>query len=498
MNDKNGTRYSIGNRFFTGNSRSAKRAGNILGVNQDSGISKKKNYRSEKLKIVEKYLDGCQYEGKTDWDTANKSENFIPVRDRKPRVIFPFAKILQDRLASKLVGKSTFPKFKIEEDEEADYFMGLLMVHSFFKAKMLDLAKEFVSYTSCFARFKIINGSLKIETHNSNYCYPEFDDSGELESVEIKYVYETDENDSAGKQIKKWYKAVLTKETDTLFDNPVFEENKEPEFQEVESINHGLGFVQGEWFKWGETTYDVDGNDYPLAYQLQGFMDAINYNLSQTEQSASYNLEPQLVLNGITSEQAEDLIKTSTKGWILGREGSATFLEASGNGIQRGKEVRDDLIKLASDCAKIVFLDPEKMVGSAQSGKAMEILHGPMVEMINEMRPWFEKSMVKLLQKLISVMVIMNQQGMELALTMPPKWVPSSLDIKCSWPPVFELTTQDKQQIVALALQASSGNIISRMTALKWIQEQGVDFGVDDLEAETAIINSQQQFNSFF
>jgi hypothetical protein len=500
MNDKNGTRYAVGNRFFTGNSRSTKRAMKILGVNQNDSIkSQKKHYRSEKLRVVEKYLEGHQYDGKMDWDTAAQSKDpFIPIRDRKPRVIFPFAKVLQDRLASKLVGKSTFPKFRIEDDEEADYFMGLVKDHSFFAAKMLDIAKDFISYTSVFARFKIIHGSLKIESHNANYCYPELGPDGELESVEIKYVYETDETDEQGKQIKKWYRALLGKETDILFDNPIFEENKQPEFEEQERVDHGLGFVQGEWFRYGETTYDVDGNDYPLAYQLSGFIDAINYNLSQSDQAASYGMEPQLVLNGITQDQAEELIKSSTRGWILGKEGTASFIETSGSGIQRGKEVRDDQIKLAADCARVVFLDPEKMVGNAQSAKAMEVMHGPLVEMINEMRPWFEKSMIKLMQKLISVLAIYNSQGMELALTMPPKWMPSSLDIKIKWPPVFELTTQDKQQIVAVAIQAASGNIISRATALKWVQEQGVDFGVDDIEMETQIINGQQQFNSFF
>lgn len=499
MNDLNGKRYSVGNRFFTGNSRSTKRANNILGVNQDdNGFQKSKNYRSEKLKVVEDYLEGCQYKGKVDWDSATKSETFIPVRDRRPRIIFPFAKVLQDRLASKLVGKSTFPKFKIEEDEETNYFLGLVKDHTFFQAKMLDVAKDLISYTSVFCRFKIVEGSIQLEAHNPNYCYPKFSPDGELEEVEIKYVYETDETDGQGKIIKRWYRAIISKETDILFDNPVFEENKAPEFEEVEKVTHALGFVQGEWFRWGETTYDVDGQDYPLAYQLREFIDAINYNLSQTDQASSYGLEPQLIINGLTTDEAEDLIKSSTRGWLMGREGKATLLETNGTGAKTGKEVREDVLKMAADAARIVFLDPEKMAANAQSGKAMEVMHGPMVEIINEVRPWFEKSMVKLLQKVITTLVILNKQGMELEITMPPRWIPSSLEIKCKWPPIFELTTQDKQQIVAVAMQAAQGNIISRMTALKWIQEQGVDFGVEDLEQETAMINGQQQFNTFF
>jgi hypothetical protein len=500
MNDQNGTRYNTGSRFFTGNSRSTKRANNILGVTQDGfGHGKKKHYRSEKLKLVEDILEGNQYAGKVDWETAVKSRDpFIPVRDRKPRIIFPFAKVLQDRLASKLVGKSTFPKLKIEEDEEANYLLDLVLDHTFFRAKMLDVAKDFISYTSVFARYKVVDGAIRIEHHNSNYCYPTFSPDGELQEVELKYVYETEETDEKGKQVKRWYRAILTQTIDTLFDNPIFEENAEPEFEIVEEVPHNLGFVQGEWFRWGETTYDHDGQDYPLASQLRGFIDAINYNLSQTDQATSYGMEPQLILNGLTQDEAEELIKSSSQGWIMGRDGSASFLESSGSGVATGKETRESQMKLASDCARIVFLDPEKMAANAQSGKAMEIMHGPMVEMINEIRPWFEKSMVKLLQKIVSTMAILNAQGLELALTMPPKWFPQSLEIKVKWPPVFELTTQDKQQIVAVAVQAATGNIISRRTALKWIQENGVDFGVDDIEMETMIIDNQKTFGGFF
>lgn len=496
-----GRKYNMGSRFFTGNSRSEKRAANILGV--ISGGSQGANkYRSQKLAEVEKYLNGTQYDHLMNWDQAQAEEDHIPMSSRKPKVIYPFAQVFADRLSSKLAGNSTFPKLKIEDDPESEYFLNMVINGAFIKPKILDAARDLAVYRSTFIRFKIVDGVLRIEKYNPNYCYPVFKATGQLESVTIKYVYDDPEDfDPKTKRAKqKWFKLELTETADILYDNPEFnaQVNEEPIFQVVESAQHELGFVQGQWISDGESSHSPDGDKEPFVCQIKGFIDALNYNLSQTQQATAYGLEPQLLLSGMDEDEVDSLIKSSAKGWLLGREGKAEFLEAAGSGLDSAKETRDDFFKRVQDIARIVMLDPEKMAANAQSGKAMEVMHAPLVELVNELRPWLEKGLIELMQKIISALAIMNVAGFETQFEMPPGWQPKSLDIKAMWPPIFELTTQDKQQIVSLALQASSGNIISRVTALKWIQSQGVDFGVEDIEAEEAKINSQQQFGGFF
>lgn len=492
----NGTTYQ-------GDSRSEKRAANNLGVVVGGAFNYKyRKFRSKTLDVVEKYLEGNQYDHLAPWQECCSTDTYIEIKKRKPSVIFPFAKTYQDRVASKLAGSSVFPSFSVEEDEDTTYFLGLVRKASFFDPKMLDAAKLFVSYTSVFVRFKIMNGSPKLEVLNPNYCYPEFDESGNLTNVVIKYIYETNEIDPAtGKMVCKWYKEEVGLNSDILYDNPVFDENKstEPEFTVVEQVDHNLGMVQGEWFRYGENNYDVDGANEPTIKEITGFIDAINYNLSMSDSATNYGIDPQLVFKGLDAEDADRIIKSAEKAWLLGRpESDAKFLEVNGSGLQRAKEMEDRLIKRATDAARIVFLDPEKMVGNAQSGKAMEIMNGPLVELINELRPWFEKGMNALLTKISSVLIYLNMNGAQVSVTMPPGWIPESLQIDCSWGPVFPLTVQDMQQIVSVGLQAANGNIIARDTAAKWIQKMGVDFGVEDWEAETAKINEQKTFGGFF
>jgi len=494
----NGKKYKNGTRMIFGMSRSEKRANNNLGIVLNTGNEKSDRYRSPKLCVVQSYLEGTQYDGKQDWDQAACSDTHVPLKDRKPKIIYPFAKVFADRLSSKLLGRSTFPAVKVEDDEDTSYFTKIVLNGTFFQARMLDMCKKLVAYNSCFVRFKMTNGSLKLEKYNPNYCYPSFDPAGNLDFIEIKYVYDTGETDNKGKKIERWYKLILSTTTDTLFSNPIYVENSKPEFEVVSSIEHNLGYVQGEWFSIGEDLYSPDGESEPFILQIKDFVDAINYNLSQTDTATNYGNDPQLVLSGMDEDDIDKLIKSSAKAWALGREGKAAFLEVAGSGLEASRETREDFFKRVQDIARIVMLDPEKMQASAQSGKAMEVMHAPLVELVNEIRPWIEKGFKSLIAKMIDTIITLNTLGFETQFTMPEDFVPASMEFTITWPPVFELTTQDKQQVVSIGLQASNGNIISRDTALKWIQSQGVDFGVEDFELERQKVDSQKTFGGFF
>jgi hypothetical protein len=485
-------------RFF-GKSRSQKRAENNLGIKHSTlSMTNNEMYRSERLHKICQYIENKQYDHLADWDNCDESDQHIPLRKRKPKIIYPFAQLLVERTASKLLGKSTFPKLDIPEDPDTTELMKLVVDSTYMKSTLLKAIETMCAYNSVFVRFKIVGGNLKYEYYNPKYCYPEFDDAGELVKIEIKYVYDDNEDlDDQGNAKKKWYKLELSQMTDTLYDNPEYVAGGKPNFTPVKSNKHELGFVQGEWIRNGYNRHSPDGDGQSMVEKVFSFIDSICYNLSQSDKAVNYGQDPQLVISGMDDDEIESLIKSSSKGWTLGREGQANFLEIAGSGVQTGKEHRMDIKKDIQDIARVIMLDPEKIVGSAQSAKAMEVLHGPLVEMINQMRPHVERGIIKLLQKSIATLVLMNQRGIPTIFNMPPQYQPASLDITVSWPPIFPLTTQDKQQLISMFIQLSSNNILSRETVLKNLLAQIPDIEVDDLELEIQRVNTQQQFNTF-
>ena len=62
-------------------------------------------------------------------------------------------------------------------------------------------------------------------------------------------------------------------------------------------------------------------------------------------------------------------------------------------------EMMDREQRAAQEVTNAIMHDPEKIVGSAQSAKAMEVLNGPLVDLIKDLRPIFEYAIKTILRK---------------------------------------------------------------------------------------------------
>jgi hypothetical protein len=301
-----------------------------------------------------------------------------------------------------------------------------------------------------------------------------------------------DDRDEKGNAKKKWYKMDLGKFSDVLYDNPEFKVDEDPVFFPVSQVDHNLGFVQGEWFRTAEAQKTPDG--YSLLHDIRDFIDDFSYSLSQSSMAVSYNQDPQLTFKNMDQEELDNLIRSSTKSWNLGREGEANFLESGLNGVTTAMELRDKMRTSIVDVTRIILMDPEKMVASAQSGKALEILHGPMVELVKELRPMVEKGMQALILKMAMVNLVLAQRGEPVPVQIPQGYSPLSLNITVTWPSVFPMTMADLKEKVSVVQAATSSNLISRETGTRYIAK---DFGVEDIEVELEKVNTQPVLNPF-
>lgn len=484
-------------RFAGFASRSQLKSANNLGIVPAALTNMgSKMFRNPSLDLFDAYFEARQYSGMPEWDQGITSDNdYIPVRKRKPRLKFNFAKVLVSRLASKLMGRKNFPKFKIEDDPDTQQLIDLVISNSQLRAMMIQPIRRMGVTGSVLVRFHIVNGVYKIEHFLSKWSFPQFDEAGNLESVEVKYVFEdTTDLDSKGTPRKKWFKLQLGKFTDILFDNPPFDEktDSEPVFKPAQVADHNLGFVQAEWFKTSEEPNSIDGAS--LIMDVLDFIDELNYNISQSSTAVQYNQDPQLVLSNMTEDEVDALIRSSTKAWNLGREGKGEFLESSMVGVEAADKLRDKVKVAIQDIARVIMLDPEKIIGNAQSAKAMEVLHGPMVELLEELQPMIEKSLKALILKMTLATLIVGSQGGISPIQIPPGFKPKSLNLSAAWPEIFQQTMEDIQKKMAVASTAASAQIVSRETLTRWVS---AEFGIEDIEEELAKIAKQPQLNPF-
>lgn len=478
--------FNRGGKFFRGKGRSDIRAANNIGIVKLDVDSDPHKYRDPELQVLDCYYENTQYAGMPVWDqTEDAAGNWVPVRKRQPRFKIPFAKSLAQRVGAKLVGDSVFPSFSVEDSPDDTAFIKAVIKESKLQSRILEPVRRMVNCGSTFLRFYLSGGAFKVEWFESKYCYPVFQDNGELLLLRYQYIYEdANDKDDNGNPKKKWYRLDLGTMSETLYDNPEYVENEEPQFQIVEQVDHGMGFVQGEWLRTSEEKDSPDG--YGLCDDLPDFIDELNYSLSQSSQAVGYNQDPQLVLNKMDEDDIANFIRSATKSWNLGREGEAKFLETDLSGVEKAIELRDKVKLNISDITRVVLLDPEKVVGNAQSAKAMEVLYGPLVDLINELRGTLQDSLTKIVVKMSMAVLIASKQGIEVPIEIPKGYIPTSLDLKIDWPPIFQQTMEDLQKKVGVASTAKNSGLISPETAVRYVAK---DFGVEDVDAELQKIN---------
>lgn len=475
-------------------SRTQRRADQNLGVISPHGkISLE--FRSKKLRKYEDYFYNRQHDGKTPWHEAEADQSqYVPINQRKPTIVFPLAEVITSRIASKLFGEDVFPKFMVEDDLEASAALQNMVRGLKLKSYCLDFTKLALALGSVFVRIKVLDEHLSLEHYSSNVCYPEFGADGELEALRVQYVYEdsTKVDEESQEPKKYWFSFLLTKKEDILYNNPEYKEGQPPEFKVVSKVEHDLGHVQGEWLKLTSDDLAIDGES--KIKNILDLADSISYNLSMSDRATLYGIDPQLILRGMESSELEELIKSKEKSWTLGREGEASFLEIDGAGVVNAGEVELRLQRKAQEITKAIMHDPEKIIGAAQSGKAMEILNAPLLELITELRPMFGE----FLQKLTKKILIMSR---DMEVKNAAKWkVPESLDIEeldlnLEWGEIFPPTVQDLGQLAAFYVQLTNGNILSRETALRKLAPY---IGIEDVDEEVKKIASQPQLGEMF
>lgn len=463
----------------------------IIGIDRDDKVNV---FRDKKLELLDSYYENRQYDHLPSWEqTSSKQGGHLSVRQKKPRIQSAFAKTLSQRLTSKLIGTSVFPQFNLHDYPDDQAFLRAVVRESALKYHILEPTRRMVNTGSVLYRYYLEAGAIKSEWYNAKYCYPVFQPNGELQQVTIKYVW-TDENekDDAGHFVKKWWKMDLMMDREILYDNPKFEPDVEPEFQIVSEVVHDLGFVQAEWMKTCEMPNTPDG--YGIVADIMDFIDEINYSISQSSNAISFNQDPQLVFSQMTEDELANVFRSSFKSWNLGLKGKAEFLESKLDGVKMAIEMRDKVRLNLQDITRIVLLDPDKIVGSAQSGKAMEVLHGPLKDLVDELRMPMERSLKKLVTKMAITVLIANSRGIPVPIEIPPGYKPQTIDFDVKWPPIFAQTTEDLHKKVQMVSAATSASLISRETGTRYLAE---DFNIENVDEELQKIASQPVLNPF-
>ena len=445
-------------------------------------------FRFPELEIYSRYMENTQYDHLPAWsgDLSNQQNDD---RNNQPKKIFPLPQIASDMFCSLVTSKKSRLEIQVEEEELQEKLDDLLEKIKFWGA-MSSAFPSFYANGSTFIRFYLTpdNSKLILEPWDTKSCWPEFDENDELESVRIRFIYNTGEIDDKKEPIWNWAQYQLFKDRDVEYTNPRFNPHKEeePVFSPKSTFNHNLGFVQGVWIKNGLNPKGDDGKS--MLKGSLGYLDDLNYFSSKESNAGYHTLYPVLLGFGVDHE---DFTKMMKENEISGgssflttnqqpKNADVRFLEGTNAGLQFGEIFIQRNIQILQHTLKITLSNPDVLLGYAQSAEAMKMLYRPAINEVENMQPFLKEGICELLEKIEAV-----SQGTEFAIP-----VGTIANAKKKWGDIFSPTETDKASRVTNALNATQGQMLSRKTATAYLAP---DFGVRNVEEELKEIEQDMQ-----
>jgi len=460
--------------------------------------------RSFKLLLLRKFLDGTVYDilqypfvvtsKKTGMGDGVYSVEKIPMSQRRPSVISTLCGTVVDDSVSFLFGAGRFPQIKFSDDKTQE-LMDDLIDRTLLPAAMIDVATDGSVGTGVLL-IKLINSCIYYESLRAEYLTPIFDTSNPNLLIKLTQKYKVKGADlvSQGYDIKSptldyWYMREWDLQNENYYvpwsaEDTATKEFK-PKIDRERSLAHGLGFVPAVWIRNLSGGNFIDGK----CTFVKGITTNIqlDYQLSQCGRGLTYSQEPLLFYkNPNILENGQ--IKIGDGTILVGGENSdAKMIEINGDGCMAALAYQEVLRKIVLENIHGNRSVPEKS-GFSQSGKALEMLHHPLILLASRLRSTYGEvgltNAIKMLLKIISKKeVFLNGERIK------SNDIDSNSCVTLQWPQWFDESPEDKYRTAMTLAELKNTGIISQETAINTIADiYNIQNTLDELEK----INTEQ------
>lgn len=467
--------------------------------------------RYKRLEFLDRFLDGTIYNHLQYPFTQEETDQgkYIPIHERRPSVRYNIAAMVARICARKLFAGRHAPRI-LHPDKKVQLAVRRLIEEAKLK-KLMPLVCFRGSIGAAALTFKIVGqgqkGKAVCKVWRAKWCYPQFDAFDNLSRLRIAYtapglefLRKGFDIDSEGEPIDK--KAYYWKVRDHLPDSDIdyqpikaakwdpLSPEKEGLLIPGEEVEHGLGFVQAEWFMNLADDSPPDGtctweDAIPIQIDLE-------YSASQLGRAVRYNASPQVVtkgkpldfdeLRGCSAIRAPQVMLMFESG-VKDSDGTSTeagdahLLEMTGQGVKVGLDYVDKLRKFALEQIAAMRKDPDR-VGSLITGKAMELLDEDLVDLVQELRTNYGDDGYLTLVKKLSLAALRAGHPLMEGLTT------QQIDgLMLQWPRTYLPTPAEVQQLVEAMARGVEMEIIDRDKAKAYL-ENNIDFPEESANRE--------------
>jgi hypothetical protein len=400
------------------------------------------------------------------------SNEYIPIHKRRPSVRYNLCNVVVVDSVSLLFGEGRFPTLTCTE-EDARLALAALVKETCLNGVMEDAAIR-GSVGSIVVRMRVLDGRVFFDAMDTEFLTPKWKVAkpDTLESVterykvrgadlvEFGYAVATDKRDTKfwfqrvwTDQAEEWYLPLEVGETEGDNKTP-----KKPTLDADRTVTHSFGFVPLVWIR------NLPGGAAPDGACT--FAPAVNtqieieYQLSQGGRGLRYSSDPTLLIKEPAGEGGT-MVRGGDNAIVVDADGDAKMLEIGGTAVNAVIDYVKVLRELALEAAHGNRSTPDK-AAAAQSGRALELLHEPLIWLADSLRTSYGAGLLALVW-----MAVRAAEKIPFAVASKPFKVPLDTVIELRWGEWFHPTPHDKlEQAQELQISAQAGHI-SRETAVQ-------------------------------
>ena len=276
-----------------------------------------------------------------------KNEN-VKLDNKRPDAPEGLGEVVVNTFTDLLFEEDRKPTIACTVNKEWDKWYRNFVAETNFYEAWSEARNNTGSSSSALITLEFNDGVPLIAVVESRHCLPTFSKApkfkDELESVLIQYVYRTEEivdyvdqfasysqkNKRRIESVLRWYRRVITRTSDTLYNNPLQKDNDTPEFTVVSSFDHNFGYVPALWLR-NDRDCGIDSiTDYNGAL---GLFDKIDMLSSQIARSSLYNGDPTIHI-ATNNPQEGTVVTGSFSAYQTEVGGSVSFVELTGESIK--------------------------------------------------------------------------------------------------------------------------------------------------------------------
>jgi hypothetical protein len=432
--------------------------------------------RAKEIGCLEAYFKGTQYDGRPDWFTgAGKDGVPVPLRERKPCIIYPLPKAACQQATRFTFGEGRFPtvavgatesddaiapELAVTAEEAADLtaYLAAVIESAHLKSAMRTLCRHGTSQRTAVAALSVRRGQFAVDMPRARDCWPTFEDAdpaGDVQRMTWCYTFDK-EVDGGGSVVSQthFFRRDYTDTEVIFYEDAPCRPGQAPEWRidEERTRPHGLGFCPVVWIRNlpEPECSSIDG--VSLYEDLEDEFDALNFALSQRHRGITYFGTPQAYEAGVdddeepgevarvqrpakaisaTQHPADPYSRIRTAGRGSAADARARKTAPDQIWSYRNSETKVDLIETTGkafevatkhvldvrarilEAIDVVLLDPMTVAGKGEmSAKALALMYAPLLALVDELRDcWWSFGLAKLLSMILRITAVLRGKG---------------------------------------------------------------------------------------